>query len=420
MPRAIIESLAYGAHGIARVDGKVHFVRQVVPGDEVEIAVREDHGAYAYAEATRLIRAGAARRKPPCPYLPRCGGCPWQQVDYTAQLAAKEAAVRDLLGRVGGLRDVEVRPIVGGREYGYRRRLSLRVEGGRVGYFAAASHALVPVEACLLATAELEGAIPLAQEWVARARTRVKRMEIAARGEADRFVLVAQAEGGFAAADEAASRDLLRRQPRLAGIVLRGRGWRQRWGDDAVRVPLPDIGALELRAESFTQVNDAANQVLVRTVLSAARLRPEDRVVDLYAGAGNLSLPLARAAAEVVAVERNPTSVEDGRRNALRIGIGNLSFIALDAAVALERIEVISPRLDCVVLDPPRGGAAEAMVHLRRLRPARVVYVSCNPATLARDLKSLSDVYAVESVQPIDFFPQTHHVETVSALRRRA
>jgi 23S rRNA (uracil1939-C5)-methyltransferase len=178
--RARVESLAYGPHGVARVDGKVHFVRTVAPGDEVELEVREDRGTYAYADLLRVVAAGPARRQPPCPYLPRCGGCPWQHVGEDVQADSKERAVRDLLARVGGIADPPVRPLLrAAPAFGYRRRLGLRVADRRVGFLVAHSHDLVPVDACLLGAPELDGAIAIAQGWIAALETAVNRIEVA-------------------------------------------------------------------------------------------------------------------------------------------------------------------------------------------------------------------------------------------------
>ena len=417
MSAARIESLAHGPHGIARIDGKVHFVRQTVPGDEVEIEVEEDHRAYAYARVTRLVVAGAARRAAPCVYLPRCGGCPWQHIAYDTQAAAKETTVRELLVRVGGLDASVVRPILrAATEYGYRRRLSLRVEDGQIGFLAAASHDVVPIERCLIAQDRLDGAIPLVRDWLAGLATRVKRVEVVATGEDDRVALVAQAEGELVASDADASERFLRGAPRLAALVLRGRGFRRVWGDDRVRVPLLDGDEMWLRAGDFSQVSDHGNAELIRCVLDQAAVASTHRVVDLYAGAGNLSLPLARRAAFVAAVERTPSSGAAGRENAHRLGLANLEHVTGTTESALKGWLRRRVRFDSVVLDPPRSGAAEAVPLLLDLAAPRVVYVSCNPATLARDLKSLSRGYRVLSVQPIDLFPQTYHVEAVALL----
>jgi len=415
-----IESLAHGPHGIARIDGKVHFVRHTAPGDEVEVEVEEDHRAYAYARVTRLVAAGASRREAPCPYLPRCGGCSWQHVDDAAQAAAKESTVRELLARIGGVAADAVQPIVRApAPYHYRRRLSLRFEGGELGFLAAASHDVLPIERCLIAQDRLDGAIPLAREWLAGLATRVKRVEVVATGDADRVALVAQAEGELAPSDSEVSEALLRRVPRLAALVLRGKGFRRLWGDDRVRVPLIDGDEMWLRAGDFSQVSDHGNADLIRIVLEYASATRTQRVADLYAGAGNLSLPLARRARTVAVVERTPSSVAAARENAHRLGLANLETHVGTTESVLKGWVKRHVRFDVVVLDPPRSGAAEATAPLLALAPPRIVYVSCNPATLARDLKVLSRAYRVERVQPIDLFPQTYHVEAVALLTRR-
>jgi 23S rRNA (uracil1939-C5)-methyltransferase len=420
VPAGRVEALSYGPHGIVRLDGKVHFVRHAAPGDEIELRVQEDRGSFAFAETVRVLAASPERREPPCPYLPRCGGCPWQHVRYEAQLRAKEDAVRDLLHRIGKLPDVPLRPIVAAPdELGYRRRLSLRVAEKKVGFLEGASHRLVPVDACLLAAPELHGSIPIAGGWVAELTTAVNRIEIAATGEGERFVVVAQADGALVARDVAATEVFLSREPRVAGAVLRGREFHRRLGDDRVIVPLPSGDSLRLRAGGFTQVGDAGNTALIRAVLDVAAVEPRHRVADLYAGAGNLSVPLARCAASVVAVERAGASAEDGRENARRLDLGNLSFETGSVRDAIARWAARGERFDRVVLDPPRSGAAEAVPSLLRLAPERIVYVSCDPATLARDLRSLSTRYGVVAVQPIDLFPQTYHVETVTLLERK-
>ena len=419
MAVARIDSLAHGPHGIARIDGKVHFVRGAAPGDEVEVEVEEDHRTFAYARVTHVVAPGPVRRDPPCPYLPRCGGCPWQHVQYAAQTAAKEESVRDLLSRMGGIDATVVRPIVQAtHEYGYRRRLSLRVADGEVGFLAAASHDLVPVEHCLLGHERLDGAIPLARAFVQALGTRINRVEIVATGDDDRVAIVAQADGEMVAADAEVGEGLLRREPRIAALVLRGKRFRRIWGDDRVRVPLVDGDEMWLRAGDFSQVSDHGNAELIRVVLEHAAVAQHHRVADLYAGAGNLSLPLARRAGAVIAVERTPTSVEAARENARRLGITNLELATGPTETVLRGWTKRGLRLDTVVLDPPRSGAAEAVPALLALAPSRIVYVSCNPATLARDLKALSRGYRVELVQPIDIFPQTYHVEAVALLLR--
>jgi 23S rRNA (uracil1939-C5)-methyltransferase len=218
------------------------------------------------------------------------------------------------------------------------------------------------------------------------------------------------------ASDAETSAGWAKREPRIAGLVLRGRGFRRLWGDDRVRVPLIGGDEMWLRAGDFSQVSEQGNATLIAVVLELAGVTSDARVADLYAGAGNLSIPLARRAARVTAVERAPSSVEAARENARRLGLANLEVVAGATGRVLDGFVGEGRRFDVVVLDPPRAGAADALAALLELAPARVVYVSCNPATLARDLRTLARAYRVERVQPLDLFPQTYHVEAVARL----
>lgn len=415
--RVTTESLAYGPHAVAHADGKVLFVRGAAPHEEVDVAVREDHGRYAHAEVVTVVRASAARRTPPCPYLPDCGGCPWQHVDYAAQLDAKCSIVAEQLRRIGG-QDAPVRPVLGSpREYRYRRRLKLRVEAGRVGFYAGGSHRLVPVAGCLLADEEIDATVPAVEALVRALATAVRRIEVA---QAPRGVVVdAEAEGRWVAGDEEACRDWLGGHAEVSGLALHGRGWRRAWGDErTVLRPEPGL-QIEPRVGTFTQVNEESNQILVRTVLDLIGAGPGVRVLDLYAGAGNFALPAARRGAQVLAVEEGRRAVEDGAAATKSLGLDGCHFLAERAERVLADLAARRAVFDAAVLDPPRSGAAAAVPLLLDLRPERVVYVSCDPATLARDVKKLATGYDIELVQPIDLFPQTYHVETVLAARRR-
>ncbi|GIW41553.1 MAG: 23S rRNA (uracil(1939)-C(5))-methyltransferase RlmD [Candidatus Binatia bacterium] len=410
-----IESLSYGPHAVARVDGKVHFVRQAAPGDLVELAVREDRGTYSFSEVAALLEPGPARRLPPCPYLPRCGGCPWQHVRYEVQLRAKEELVRELLGRIGGFERPPVGPVVpSAREFEYRRRLSLRVEGRRVGYFAAASHELVPVSECLLGRGPLRRILPLVQEWVSRTKSLVKRVEVYL-SDRDEIGFAAEAEGGFAEEDREVSAAFVEKGGNVVGIVGQGRLLA---GRARVGYAVPGAGVLEVTLGTFVQVHPEQNERLVSLVLEFAELSGAEEVLEFYAGFGNLSFPLARHAGSVHAVERSRQAVEDARENARRLGVRNVRFSCADAGRFAARHREEISGADVVVLDPPRSGAAELVPSLLEASPRTIVYVSCNPSTLARDLRSLASRYRLVEVRPVDFFPQTYHVEVVARLER--
>lgn len=414
-PRVVVTTgeMAYGAHAVARADGKVIFVRGGAPHEEVEVAVRETRPRYAFADVVAVRRPSAARRPAPCPYLPRCGGCPWQHLEYAAQLAAKRRIVADQLQRLGGVPVPVAPPLASPREYGYRRRLKLRVVDGIVGFHAAASHDLVAVEHCLLAEPHVDAAIPWLRELVVALRTAVRRLEIASAGAGEVVVVAGEAEGVWREADDVRCRAWLGAHPRVRGLVLSGRGWTRVWGDGVVELAAAEGPPLRVRAPGFTQVNDGANRLLIERVVGAVGPREGLRVLDLFAGAGNLSLPLRRAGALVTAVEQDRRAAADARANAEREPGPPLRVLAMAAERALEELAADGERFDAVVLDPPRSGAAACVAPLLRLQPARLVYVSCDPATLARDLGQLAGAYRVDAVQPIDFFPHGYHVETV-------
>jgi 23S rRNA (uracil1939-C5)-methyltransferase len=411
------ETMSYGPHAVARAEGKVVFVRNAAPDEEVEVAVTEEHRRYAFADLLRVIAPSPQRRPAPCPFLPRCGGCAWQHLDYASQLRAKRALVAEHLRRIARVDANVAEPLASPLEFGYRHRLKLRVDGGRVGFFAGGSHDLVEVDHCLLAAPRVDAAIPTAARLVRALRTRTRRLEIVAGDDADAgLTVIGEAEGAWVEADEPVCRAWMADHAAVvAGLLLAGRGWRRSWGAPGSSIRPSDALRIPVGAGTFTQVNPLANRLLVRTVLDLAGEVGGRRVLDLYAGAGNLSLPLAQRGAEVTAIEGSRQAVSDARAAADRLGLGSYRAVCERVDRALAALAAAGERFDVAVLDPPRSGAQEAVAPLLALRPPRLLYVSCDPTTLARDLGRLSAHYRVERVQPIDMFPQTYHVETVTS-----
>lgn len=413
-----IESLAYGVFGLARTEAGVVFVPGTAPGDVVRVRVVAEKRGYREAELVEILEPSPARRHPPCPFLPECGGCTWQHVDYAAQLSAKEAILRGALVHNAGLdpQALDLRPIVPSAEWAYRHRITLRVDGEqRLGFYRHRSHRLIEIDDCRIADETVNGHLAAAREWLRGVSTTVRRLEIASTGGTD-AIFVGNSEGAFRHDGEYHDR-FLRRHPTVRGILLFGKGWRRSFGDPLVEIPLGD--GLTLRARSgFTQVNPEGNRKLIELVLALGEPTPGDRVLDLYCGAGNLTLPLARRVREAVGVEIDPQSIDDARRNTDRAGLKNCRFILQGAAAAARALVAEAEHFSLVVLDPPRSGAADVVEPLVKLRPSRLLYVSCNPVTLARDLRKLVACgYRLGPIQPIDLFPQTYHLETLVALK---
>jgi 23S rRNA (uracil1939-C5)-methyltransferase len=415
-----IESLAYGIFGVARTEEGVVLVPGTTPGDVARVRVVARKRDHREARVLDILKPSPERRTPPCPYVPECGGCGWQHVSHRAQLEAKERIVRDALVRIGGLDPtaLDLRPIVPCAEWAYRHRLSLRVGGEqRLGFYQHRSHRLVEVAECRIADTAVNLHLAAAREWLRGTSTEVRRLEIASARDA-RVAFVGNAEGAFRH-DEAYHEKFLRAHPTVSGIVLFGKGWRRMFGKPLVDLEVEQGLVLETWG-GFTQVNPAGNRRLVETVIELAAPSSSDRVLDLYCGAGNFTLPLARRTAAVLGVESDPTSASQARHNADRSGLANCRFVQQDASAAARGLAASGERYSLVILDPPRSGAAEVVDHLPALVAERMIYVSCNPTTLARDLRRLAaQRFAIGPVQPIDLFAQTHHVETVVRLDRR-
>jgi len=409
-----VERLTFGFDGLAHHDRQVVFVPYTAPGDRVRAEVVERHGGYLRARVAAVLAPGPDRVLPGCRYFPTCGGCQWQQVAPPAQRDAKRAIVAEQLARVAGVRDAEVLPTLPSpADWHYRARITLAVEGRRAGYRRARSHALVEIADCPLADPAVSAHLAAARAWLAALRVPLRRLTVSAAPGG--VVLAGAATARPGPADVAASEALLARVAGVRGAVIAGAGVRVVAGDPTVRVEIESGLDLEVPADAFTQVNPGANRRLVERVLALGAFVPGERALDLYCGAGNLSLPLARRGVGVLGIERSRVAVEAARANAARLRLPAATFRAAEVsrALATER----GP-LDVVVLDPPRAGAADAVPALAALRPARIVYVSCDPATLARDVRALAGAgYRLETVQPIDLFPQTYHVESVSKLR---
>ena len=407
-----IERLTYGPDALAHHEGRVVFVPLAAPGDRVRARIVEQRRGFLRATVSDVVRAAPDRVAPRCPVFGQCGGCQWQHVATTAQRTAKRDLVAEQLARLGGLRDVDVRPTRAPADaWAYRARITLVADGRRLGFHRARSHALVEIDECAIADPVLVAHLGVARAWAAAVRTAPLRVTLACAPGG--VVLAATLRTRPTEVDVAATEDVLAATSTVRGAVLAGGAERIVVGDADLRVPVEHDLVLEVPADAFTQVNPAANLLVVATMLELGAFRAGEHALDLYCGAGNFALPLARRGVDVIGVERSPVAVAAARANAQRLGLASARFACDPVAAALAQLPATP--LDAVVLDPPRGGAADAAGTLASRRAARILYVSCDPATLARDARTLVAAgYRLGGVQPLDVFSQTYHVETVA------
>jgi 23S rRNA (uracil1939-C5)-methyltransferase len=420
--RLRIDALAYGPYGIGRHNGRVVMVPLTVTGDEIEATIVEDKGNYAVGALAKIVVPSPSRQEPPCPYVGECGGCPWQIVRYEAQLEAKQKSVADALRRIGKLENYEMLPILRSpEEYRYRRRIRLHVgPGRRLGYHRLFSHQLIEIASCLIAAEGADRRLDAARAWVERLVSHIVEVEIVESDAGDNVVLAGKVDGDIAADDDAAAKAFLHEHPEVGGLVMFGKNCRRSWGRDKITVVPEDGLEMEVEAEVFTQVNRDGNRRLVRELLDWGAFTPSDRVLELYSGAGNFTLPLSRRAGEVVAVEGDARAVENGKKNGDKHNLKNIRWIQSHAPRAARRLREKGEKFTAIVLDPPRSGAKGLENDLAELGARKILYVSCNPATLARDLAALAQKgYALKRVRPVDLFPHSFHVEVLAELARK-
>ncbi len=417
-----LDGIAQGGEGVGRWQERVVFVRGGLPGERVQVRLRERHDAYARGDLVEVLEASPDRIEP---RLPGADHMPWQHIAYPAQLRFKRQILADQLAKIGGLTEPPVaETLAAQRPWGYRNSARFHGVGGRIGYYAADSHDLPEIEDDPLLLPVLNDALA-ALGAVVRAGAPAPAEVILRASEAYGYVLAAllrpervEERGGAVESNSDLTQLAARwrmRCPALAGVTLPGQPATALGADHLIE----ELGgiAFHLRPATFFQINSAAAEALLASVRAGLELRGGERLLDLYCGAGAFALPLAATVAEVVGIEEYSGAIEDGRTTANANGIANVRFEIGRVEQALGRID---GAFEAAVLDPPRRGChPQAIEQLLRLAPARVVYISCQPATLARDLKLLvAGGYHVVSVQPVDLFPQTAHIESVCVLVR--
>jgi 23S rRNA (uracil1939-C5)-methyltransferase len=441
-----IDSLAYGGNGVARLNGFVVFVRRGLPGDTVRARVTKVQRRHAEALATEVLQPSPLRVDAPCQHYPACGGCRFQDLAYEAQTEAKAAQVADALRRIGGIAEPPLEPILPAEEiFHYRNKLEYSFtqleDGPTLGFHKAGRwDEVLEIEECWLTT-DLGNAIRNAvREWARGDRlvaydqaehTGYLRHLVVREGVNTGQVLVQLVTGPGEKFDTGGFVDALRRFPAVRSIhwsvnetaaEVTNLPTQLLWGEEAIEEQLCGL-RFRVRPNAFLQTNTRMAERIYGIAREFASLTGDETVYDLYCGIGTIGLVLARDALTVWGIDISEESIACALENADLNGIGNAAYFAGNVGEALEELRVRSGRADVVVVDPPRAGlAGKALKRLGEIGAPRVVYVSCNPTTLAGDVKRLRAEYGYDlrRAKPVDMFPHTPHVETVSLLERDA
>jgi 23S rRNA (uracil1939-C5)-methyltransferase len=439
-----VDSLAYGGNGVARLNGFVVFVRRGLPGDTVRATVTKVKRGYAEATAEEVVVAGAPRVPAPCRHYPECGGCRFQDLAYEAQIAAKHEQVRDALVRLGRVDDPPLEEIVPAVEqFHYRNKLEYSFtdtpRGAALGFHRAGRwDQVLEVEQCWLTTDVGNAIRDVVREWAQEeglpafdqeAHTGYLRHLVVREAINTRQALVqlVTAPGDLQGADRLV--DALRAVPEVRSIhwsvndrpaEVTNLPTNLLWGEEAIEEELLGL-RYRIRPNAFLQTNTKMAERLYGLAIEYAGLTGKETVYDLYCGAGTIGLSMASTALTVWGVEANEESVACAIENAALNGITNSAFFAGEVGRSLEELAERAGPPDVVVVDPPRAGlSGKALRALARLEAPTIVYVSCNPTTLAGNVKELAAEwgYRLERCRPVDMFPHTPHVESVSLLRR--
>lgn len=437
--RAHIDGYSSEGLGIARIDGQVVFVHGAVRGETCDVLVMKVLKNAAFGKIAALAEPSPARRQPDCPYYGRCGGCDFRHMSYEEELWAKRARVQDALTRIGGA-EVTVEEILGAEQPLHYRNKSIYPisPAGEVGFYRARSHQVVHVEHCLIQKPEADALAQAVRDYIARFRVepyneatgrgllRHLYVRTSCRGESLACLLV----NGSRLPHEQELVDMLRAAvPGVCGVVLgentrRGNAilgdrYRTLWGRDYLTDTLCGL-ELRLSVPSFYQVNHDQAQRLYEKALEYAGLTGRELAVDLYCGAGTITQVLARRARHVIGGEIVPEAIRDAEDSARRNGVGNVEFLCGDASRLAAELRQRGLRPDVICVDPPQKGLAPDVVEAAAsMTPGRIVYVSCDPATLARDVARFAPLgYCPVRACAVDLFPGTAHVETVCLLSK--
>ncbi len=407
---AAILSVSSDGNGVARIDGMAVFVPFTAPGDEVKIRITRVKKKYAEGKVTEILSPSPYRAEPDCPHYRMCGGCALRHIKYEKQLDIKREIIENAMRRIGGFKDFALGEIIGMENPSrYRNKTVFHADENGIGFYSQRSNTVTPVGDCALGAAENAVITKVA------ARCGAKTVFTRKSFSTGEIAVSVTADGADASL---LTKSLTAACESVSGIFLNGK---KIYGSDTITETLCGV-KFKISPESFFQVNPAQTEILYSKALEYASVDENTSVIDIYCGIGSISLCAAKKARRVIGVEIVEKAVEDARENARSNGIANAEFYAGGAEKIVPALIRDGVRPDVVILDPPRRGSDEKTLGaLVKAKPTRVVYVSCNPSTLARDARYLADNgYTVSRASAVDMFPHTEHVETVCLFSRDA
>jgi len=435
-----IEGYGEGGMGVARIDGRVVFVHGALRGEKCRVLILKTLKSVAFAKVLEVLEPSSERMESDCPYFPRCGGCTYRHIRYEEELRLKKQRVQDNLSRIGGS-DVTVEEILGAQDtLRYRNKAQYPVsKDGAVGFYRARTHEVIECEHCLLVRPEADAAAEALREYMQSChvagydektgRGLIRHLYVRSNAAGESLICVLVNGDKLPKEDRLVA--LLRDAcPKCTGIVLGtntkkgnvilGDRYRTLWGSDRLEDTLCGK-TFKLSVPSFYQVNRAQAERLYAKTIEFADLTGQETVLDLYCGAGTITLALSDHAKKVLGAEIVPEAIDDARENAARNGVKNAEFFCGDASDVAKKLARENLRPDVITVDPPRKGlAADVVESIAEMQPQRVVYVSCDSATMARDVKRLADLgYTARRACAVDMFPRADHVETVVLLSHK-
>lgn len=438
-----VTDLGVHGEGIGKYEGFTIFVPGALPGETVTANISLVKRAYAVGTLSEISETSPARVAPTCPVYEECGGCQISHLSYEEQLAVKRKRVADVLSRIGGYPAAVVHPVIGAADpVSYRNKMAVPVgfAKGRpaLGYYRRGSHDIIPTDFCEILREGNNRLLAFAKDFMARHRispydektgTGSLRHILGRTGDGGRLMAVIVTASEMLPCEKEWISELTEAIPECVSIyhnvqpgrgnVILGKKIRRLWGEETLTATLCGL-TFSVSPFSFFQINPEQAEILYETALGYANLTGCETVIDAYCGTGTITLALARRAARAVGIEIVAPAIADAKKNAERNGIANAEFYAEDAARLMPKLAEEGLRPDVIVMDPVRAGCDEAVLKAAAaMSPTRIVYVSCNPATFARDAARLRDLgYTLREVTPVDMFPQTMHVEVVGVFEK--